>query len=81
MIGHQYSVIPQPPPQSHIPSDEDLPTFPLDPTYLAPLRARVRLAKQILSVVQKGKRVRQGNEWTVQTARAMEIEVDEDMYP
>lgn len=55
--------------------------FPLDPTYLAPLRVRVRLAKQILSVVRRGKRVRQGNEWTVRAARAMEIEVEEDMYP
>lgn len=62
-------------------SDKELPTFPLDPTYLAPLRVRVRLAKQILSVVRRGKRVRQGNEWTVQAAWAMEIEVEEDMYP
>ena len=41
----------------------------------------MRLAKQILSVVRRGKRVHQGNEWTMQAARAMEIEVEEDMYP
>ena len=61
--------------------DNELPTFPVDPSYLAPLRDRVRLARQIVSMEQSRRKVSRGNKWALQVAKAMEIEVEEDMYP
>ena len=66
---------------THHIQDNDLPTFPVDSSYLAPLRDRVRLARQVVSMEQKGRRMCRGNKWALQVAKAMEIEVEEDMYP
>ena len=53
----------------------------MDPSYLAPLRDHVRLARQIVSMEQSGRKVSWGNKWALQIAKAMEIEVEEEMYP
>ena len=66
---------------THHVQDNELPTFPVDPSYLAPLRDHVRLARQIVSMEQSGRKVSRGNKWALQVAKAMEIEVEEDMYP
>lgn len=68
-------------PYTHHIQDNDLPTFPVDPSYLTPLRDCVRLARQVVSMEQRGRRVCRGNKWALQVAKAMEIEVEEEMYP
>ena len=61
--------------------DQDLPTFPMDTSYLRGLRDRVVLAKRIERVEHSTKRVQQGNKWFIQQAKAMDIELDQDLYP
>ena len=39
------------------------------------------LARRIEREDHKAKRVQQGNNWFVQQAKAMDIELDEDLYP
>ena len=62
-------------------TDEDLPTFPVDPSYLKPIRVRVRLAKRIDSQEHKERKSKKSNDWLIQSAKAMDIELDKDMYP
>lgn len=59
--------------------DQDLPAFPLDTSYLRGLRERVGLARRIEREDHRFKRVQQGNKWFVQQAKAMDIELDEDL--
>ena len=47
---------------THYIQDNDLPTFPVDPSYLAPLRDRVRLARQVVSMEQKERRMCRGKQ-------------------
>ena len=50
---------------THHLQDNDLPTFPVDPSYLTPLRDRVRLARQVVSMEQRGRRMCRGNKWAL----------------
>lgn len=60
--------------------DEELPTFPVDPSYLKPIRVRVRLAKRIDSREHKQRKSKKSNDWLTQSAKAMDIVLDEDMF-
>ena len=66
--------------RTHTPIDE-LSTFPINPTYLKPIRVRVGLARRIDSREHKRRKSKKSNDWLIQSAKAMDIELDEDMYP
>ncbi len=60
---------------------ENLSDFPVDGAYLKPLRARVSLAKQIHTIQFRKGKVKKQENWFSKSAKAMDIELDEDMYP
>ena len=62
-------------------SDEELASFPMESSYLPAIRRRVSLARQIDSAQLLQRRARKSNDWLLRSAKAMDIEVDEDMYP
>lgn len=57
----------------------DLDSFPVDITYMSSIRKRISLAKQIDKDEHKFKRKKSSNDWILASAKAMDIEVDEDL--
>ncbi|KAL9960204.1 hypothetical protein ACROYT_G033626, partial [Oculina patagonica] len=57
----------------------DLDSFPVDVTYMSSIRKRISLAKQIDKDEHKFKRKKSNNDWLLASAKAMDIEVDEDL--
>jgi len=57
----------------------DLDSFPVDVTYMSSIRKRISLAKQIDKDEHKFKRKKSSNDWILASAKAMDIEVDEDL--
>ena len=60
-------------------SDEDLPTFPIDHSYLSNLKRRVRLASDISKLRHQVKKVADENNWYHKAAKELDIELDEQI--
>ncbi|CAH3141790.1 unnamed protein product [Porites lobata] len=57
----------------------DLDSFPVDITFMASIRRRISLAKTIDKEEHKFRRKKSSNDWLLASAKAMDIEVDEDL--
>jgi len=55
-----------------------LATFPVDHSYIPPLRKRLTLAKQIDEVAKKSKKEAAESEWLKQAANDLEVDLDDD---
>ena len=62
-------------------TDKELPNFPVDSTYLRTIRQRARLARQINDIEHRRHRAKTREQWLSQSAKALDIELDEDLYP
>ena len=62
-------------------SDEELASFPVDASYLKAIRQRVSLATQLHSLEHQRNKVVRAEQWLSKSAKAMDIEVDEELYP
>ena len=62
-------------------SDEELPSFPVDSAYLKAVRQRVSLARQLHSLEHQRNKAVRAEQWISKSAKAMDIEIDEDLYP
>ena len=62
-------------------SDEELPSFPVDSSYLKAVRRRVSLARQLHSLEHQRNKAVRAEQWISKSAKAMDIEIDEDLYP
>jgi ATP-dependent RNA helicase DDX24/MAK5 len=58
-----------------------LPGFPVDSSYLKAVRRRVSLARQLHSLEHKRNKIVRAEQWISKSAKAMDIEVDDDLYP
>ncbi|XP_078611524.1 ATP-dependent RNA helicase DDX24-like [Branchiostoma floridae x Branchiostoma japonicum] len=58
--------------------DEDLPVFPTEPQYLAAVKARVAAARRIDVEEHRYMKKKHHNDWFLQQAKEMDIELDED---
>ncbi|KAI8501561.1 ATP-dependent RNA helicase ddx24 [Branchiostoma belcheri] len=58
--------------------DEDLPVFPTEPMYLAAVKARVAAARRIDVGEHRYMKKKHHNDWFLQQAKEMDIELDED---
>ncbi|XP_019639049.1 PREDICTED: ATP-dependent RNA helicase DDX24-like [Branchiostoma belcheri] len=58
--------------------DEDLPVFPTEPLYLAAVKARVAAARRIDVGEHRYMKKKHHNDWFLQQAKEMDIELDED---
>jgi ATP-dependent RNA helicase DDX24/MAK5 len=59
--------------------DEDLQTFPIEPTYLSNLKRRVRLASDISKLHHQVAKVTNENNWYHKAAKELDIELDENI--
>jgi len=57
----------------------DLDSFPVDVNFMSSIRKRISLAKQIDKEEHKFRRKKSSNDWILASAKAMDIEVDEDL--
>ena len=62
-------------------SGEELPSFPVDSSYLKAVRRRVSLARQLHSLEHQRNKAVRAEQWISKSAKAMDIEIDEDLYP
>lgn len=60
-------------------SGNDLDSFPVDVAFMSSIRKRISLAKQIDKEEHKFRRKKSSNDWVLASAKAMDIEVDEDL--
>ncbi|XP_068714327.1 ATP-dependent RNA helicase DDX24-like [Montipora foliosa] len=60
-------------------SGNDLDSFPVDVAFMSSIRKRISLAKQIDKEEHKFRRKKSNNDWVLASAKAMDIEVDEDL--
>ena len=58
-----------------------MPSFPVDSAYLKAVRRRVSLARQLHSLEYKRNKTVRAEQWISKSAKAMDIEMDEDLYP
>jgi len=59
--------------------DEDLPTFPVDHSYLSNLKRRIRLASDISKLRHQVKKVANENNWYHKAAKELDIELDDQI--
>ena len=64
-----------------LPADVNLKEFPVDSDYMKPLNARVSLARQIHDSTFRQSKVKKSESWFARSAKALDIELDEDLYP
>lgn len=57
----------------------DLESFPVDVAFMPSIKKRISLAKQIDKEEHKFRRKKSSNDWVLASAKAMDIEVDEDL--
>lgn len=57
----------------------ELDSFPVDVSFMSSIKKRISLAKQIDKEEHKFKRKKSSNDWILASAKAMDIEVDEDL--
>lgn len=60
-------------------TDEDLPTFPVDHSYLSNLKRRIRLASDISKLRHQVKKVANENNWYHKAAKELDIELDDQI--
>ncbi len=53
----------------------------MDVSYLRAVRKRVGVARRIDAAQHRQRKVKKSNDWFVQSAKAMEIDLDDDLYP
>ena len=61
-------------------SDDELPSFPVDSSYLKAVRRRVSLARQLHSLEHQRNKAVRVERWISKSAKAMDIKIDEDLY-
>ncbi|EFA81919.1 putative RNA helicase [Heterostelium album PN500] len=61
--------------------EHEIPTFPIDLKYLDAIKTRVELAIQIDKLTHQTKKENAEKNWFMNTAREMDIALDDDFYP